>query len=415
MSEGEVMRKHRVKFRSVPVLVLLLLGAALLLAAGLPQSMTVPAMGATIRTIPISTIRTLPILRPWVTSTSPASGATGVAYNTVIQATFSGSMDAATFTAANFYVVKSGGSVAISASIAYDTNTNTATLIPSSWLAADTTYVVNLTNGITGAGGALASTPPNYTWAFTTAPLRVVTTSSSTTSSSTTSSTTTTEPTTTTTVASTTTTTSSTTTTTTHVTFTDVPADSPYAAAIASLAQRTIISGIGDGTFHPGDSVKRQQFAKMIVRALQYRIPEALVCPFNDVWISTPGHLLDANDPLYPDHYIDVAALHGVTEGKTPLTFAPYADISRFQVATMVVRGLDDLYPGLLAVPPASFVSTWDPGLSPQHGLNARRAEYNGLLAGLPLASLNPFDPMPRGEVAQTLYNLLQLIASASS
>ena len=43
-------------------------------------------------------------------------------------------------------------------------------------------------------------------------------------------------------------------------------------------------------------------------------------------------------------------------------------------------------------------------------------AEYNGLLAGLPLtgAAANGNASMPRGEVAQVLWNLLNLMAPAA-
>jgi len=60
---------------------------------------------------------------------------------------------------------------------------------------------------------------------------------------------------------------------------------------------------------------------------------------------------------------------------------------------------------------PAGYLSTWDPTDSPDHGQNARLAEFNGLLNGLPLPSLSPFAPMPRGEVAEILANVRQLIA----
>ena len=60
--------------------------------------------------------------------------------------------------------------------------------------------------------------------------------------------------------------------------------------------------------------------------------------------------------------------------------------------------------------PPASFESAWNPALSPVHGENARKAEYNGLLAGLTLDGMDPAASMPRGEVAQILWNALFLI-----
>ena len=50
-------------------------------------------------------------------------------------------------------------------------------------------------------------------------------------------------------------------------TFADT-ADSPYAAAIDTLATYRIVSGSGDGTFRPGDTLTRAEFCALLAQAL---------------------------------------------------------------------------------------------------------------------------------------------------
>ncbi len=49
-------------------------------------------------------------------------------------------------------------------------------------------------------------------------------------------------------------------------TFSDVPADSPYAQAIENAAKNGIISGAGDGTFAPDKNITRAEMASIITR-----------------------------------------------------------------------------------------------------------------------------------------------------
>jgi uncharacterized repeat protein (TIGR02543 family) len=181
--------------------------------------------------------------------------------------------------------------------------------------------------------------------------------------------------------------------------FPDVPPSHPYYAAITDLATRGIIGGYQNGNFGPADPVQRQQFAKMIVLTGGYPASEADVCPFTDVPVSGASG-------LYPDNYIAVCAANGITMGKTATSFAPYGEITRLQVISMVVRLADKLQPGLLANAPIGilFIGTWPNDAT--HGANARRAIYNGLAEGIDL-TLPGTGAMPRGEVAQVLHNLL--------
>ncbi len=114
--------------------------------------------------------------------------------------------------------------------------------------------------------------------------------------------------------------------------FPDVPASHPYYEAIEGMATQGVIGGYTNGNFGPEDLVKRQQFAKMIVLTMGFQTTEDDICPFNDV---LP---VDSVDPLYPDHYIAVAARTGLTTGYLDNTFRPYNQITRQQVITMVVR-----------------------------------------------------------------------------
>jgi hypothetical protein len=181
--------------------------------------------------------------------------------------------------------------------------------------------------------------------------------------------------------------------------FTDVPLQDPRGPAIGELADREVIDGYPDGTFRPGAPVWRQHFAKMIVLALVLPVSEADTCPFPDVEIGGPGG-------LYPDNYIAVAADEGLTRGTGAGLFSPYAEISRTQVITMVVRAIQSAAPDLLAQPPNGYTGTWG-SFSATHQGNARLAEFNHLLDGLQLRTLDPWDSMSRGECAQILHNMV--------
>ena len=336
-------------FRRGPlVLLLMLVGIALVLAgqarATPNQAQALPPPSITLPTLPI-------ILNPVAVSTGPHDGATDLTYDPVISATFSRTMDPSTMSWASFYLKKSDNSL-VPSTLKYSADGLGWYLYPVDPLEPGITYVATLTAGAKGTNGlALLNAP--ITWSFTT------------------------------------------------ISFTDVSLDNRYAVAISHLGAAKIIGGFADHSFRPGEPVKRMQFAKMISRIIGLQPTVNDVCPFGDV----PSNL-DANDPLYPDHYIAAAFAHGVTQGKTATTFAPYDPIKRFQLISMVVRALEKAAPGFLKTPPADYHSTWDPALSPDHGQNARLAEYNHLLSGIPLASLNPWGPIPRGEVAQVLNNI---------
>jgi uncharacterized protein YkwD len=179
--------------------------------------------------------------------------------------------------------------------------------------------------------------------------------------------------------------------------FRDVSSSHSYAGAITALALNQVINGFDDGNFAPSKAVSRQQFAKMVVGAIALPVSEADACSFGDVEFSGPAS-------LYPDNYVAVAARHGITAGTGQGLFSPRAQIPRAQVISMVVRAARDQ--GLaLAAPPLSYTSVWG-DFSTDHSANARAAQFHGLLQGLPLNSLDPWAPMPRGEVAQVLHNL---------
>jgi hypothetical protein len=188
--------------------------------------------------------------------------------------------------------------------------------------------------------------------------------------------------------------------------FTDVPTSHQFAKAIHDLSVRGIIGGHDDGTFRPDALVNRQQFAKMIVGALYLPVSPNDVCPFTDVALSD-------GDGLYPDHFVAVAVANGITMGYDATHFQPGSNINRAHVITVVVRALDKLYPGALKPYPAPWFvpGNWDK-LSGEHLGNAKLAYYNSLLSGLDYFGVakDPMTPMPRGEVAQVLYNMKKLL-----
>lgn len=112
--------------------------------------------------------------RPRVTLTVPADGATGVAINTAITATFSEDMDPATITVTSF-TVTGPGATAVAGTVTYTFDARTAGFAPAAALPINTLFTATITTGATDlAGNALAGNQAplpaasNYVWTFTT-------------------------------------------------------------------------------------------------------------------------------------------------------------------------------------------------------------------------------------------------------
>jgi hypothetical protein len=106
--------------------------------------------------------------KPEVISTSPVNGATGVALNQAVSATFSEAMDPLTITTATFQLT-GPGSTPIVATVAYDSINFIATLTPSSPLTGSSIYTATVTTGVTDlAGNPLGTGGAPNPWSFTT-------------------------------------------------------------------------------------------------------------------------------------------------------------------------------------------------------------------------------------------------------
>jgi hypothetical protein len=108
-----------------------------------------------------------------------------------------------------------------------------------------------------------------------------------------------------------------------------------------------------------------------------------------------------------------VAYNNNIITGYNDGSCKPYTAISRGHVVTMTVRALLNLYSDALEIPPDGYAQTWGNDLLPEHKANARIAEYDNLLVGLPLTTTAASGKaaMPRGEVAQVLWNIMGLVA----
>jgi hypothetical protein len=107
---------------------------------------------------------------PTVVSVAPAQGATGVAGNATVTATFSEAMGGTTIDATTFALRDTDGGL-VSASITYDGPTRTAIIAPTAGLSYSTTYTATIKGGAADprvkdlSGNALAA---DVSWSFTT-------------------------------------------------------------------------------------------------------------------------------------------------------------------------------------------------------------------------------------------------------
>ena len=112
--------------------------------------------------------------------------------------------------------------------------------------------------------------------------------------------------------------------------FTDVAAGTYYYEPVRYLACRGVISGYDDHTFRPANLTTRGQMVKIIVRAFGYAPSVPDQPTFTDVPLTHPFY-----------SYIETAAANGIVSGYADHTFRPEADVTRGQLAKIVVEAAD--------------------------------------------------------------------------
>ncbi len=185
--------------------------------------------------------------------------------------------------------------------------------------------------------------------------------------------------------------------------FLDVCGSDYFFTPVSYLACRGIISGYADGTFRPYNATTRAQMVKIVVGAFAVPAYTPPTPTFSDV---PPTH------PFYA--YIEAAVHAGIVSGYADGTFRPGADVTRAQLAKIIVGATG--WP-LVTPPEATFA---DVPLGDSFAPFVETAVCRGLVSGYTCGGpgepcdpgnhpyFRPFNSATRGQIAKITYNALQ-------
>ena len=160
----------------------------------------------------------------------------------------------------------------------------------------------------------------------------------------------------------------------------DTAADPSLNEAVDMLDRLDVISGMGDGLYHPEQSLSRAQFAKIATYLMG----------LEEDAVSTGVSFVDVPAGHWATGYIGLVSAQGVIAGYPDGTFGPDDKVTWSQAVTIVVRTLG--YGG------DDVGHRWPEGY-------IEKAKAIGLTDGLAMGGLD--DPISRGDAAKLCYNAL--------
>ncbi|OPX84339.1 MAG: Endoglucanase precursor [Pelotomaculum sp. PtaB.Bin104] len=180
--------------------------------------------------------------------------------------------------------------------------------------------------------------------------------------------------------------------------FADLPDSHWSAAVVKALCRDGIIRGYPGGMFRPDYKVTRAEFAKMIVMSKGLSEVKPAMPTFKDV---------KSSDWYYG--YVEAAAQAGLVEGLDTGEFQPDRNITREQIAAILVRALGKG----TAVPAGSGQAAT---FSDEKAISGWAADYvraavnEGLVNGYPDQTFKPVHDTTRAEACTMLSRLLAKI-----
>ena len=157
---------------------------------------------------------------------------------------------------------------------------------------------------------------------------------------------------------------------------------------IKGTTEKNLINGYPDGTFKPDNNVTREEFASLLVRALQLE-------KYSDTTFEDVVDRWSTED-------ISTAAYYEIIKGYDENKFGPEDFITREQMAVMVARALDlEENSGEVDLNDIQNASNW--------ARNAIISVVNeGLIEGYPDGSFRPMNNLTRAEAVKVIYSIMK-------
>lgn len=166
--------------------------------------------------------------------------------------------------------------------------------------------------------------------------------------------------------------------------------------AIATLTDKGIINGRTETAFAPMDTVRREEFVKLLVCASGYE---------NNSYAN--GHFTDVETGAWYEKYICIGAEKGIVNGVDDNRFGVGENISRQDMAVIIYRMLKNKG---VELPIAELTFADAEQISDYAKEAIACLAGSGFVSGTGNNFYNPTGTATRAEAAQILYNVLSLI-----
>ena len=174
-----------------------------------------------------------------------------------------------------------------------------------------------------------------------------------------------------------------------NVSFNDVEQSHWASEAILTLASSGIISGDGNGTFRPNDSITRAEFAKLVVGAFSV--------------VAQKKTFSDISADAWYEKYVSMASGAGLINGYEDGTYKPNEPIKK-QDAILILYRLTKL----MKVDYSGYSPSGDMSDVSLYALTAIGAFINsGIIKGDALGNVGPLNNITRAESAKIIYSLI--------
>ncbi len=174
--------------------------------------------------------------------------------------------------------------------------------------------------------------------------------------------------------------------------FADVPPSTPHETAIDCVVYWQLTTGLRPGVYNPSGSLTREQMASFVGR---------FILKSGGTLPASPPDAFTDDETSAHEGAINKLAAVGIVTGRADGTYAPRAVVTRAQMATFLVRGLEYRIDAPLIEAAAPNYFTDDDG--DVHEANINKAAAIGITGGTGGTSYGPSQPVRRDQMASFL------------